>query len=373
MGEIGVSVTSSADALGRIKKAIYPLTSRVIARGWVAEGTVGGGPLRVLFVHACQFNRVLQRRTFGDAAVSAERHVLLLQLPRIVRRNTFGVDLVCAVLPTAYGALLGGIPAYRTREEVRQVIATGGSWDELRKRFSKKRRQISNDFEAKNGLSFRISRERADLELFYHRMYAPHIRRRYGELADVDPYPEVEEAFSRGMLLFVLSGGAPVAGALSIVEGDRLLFRRTGVLDGDESHVKAGAQTALYYFQLRHALERGLSALDTMKSAPFLNDGVFRHKADWGALPHPDDEGDRAVFLFPLGSQDALARFFEANPMIVDDGDGLSAVVGDTTGDPAASAQALAARYPVAGLRKLELLTPGGREVLALGESGAGA
>ncbi len=361
--------TSSRSPLQRMKEAVYPLTSRVIARAWVGEGAAGesGCGLRILFVHNCLFNQNLQRRTLPSATVSSERHLLLVRLPGIVRSNPLGVDLVCAVLPSAYGALFGGTPFYRGRQEVRQLITTKGSWEDLRKGFSKKRRQISNDFEAKNGLTYRISRDPTDLDLFYHRMYVPHAKRRYGELADIDSYAHVRAAFSGGLLLFVLSEGRPVAGALSILAGDTLTFRRTGVLDGDETHVKVGAQTALYYFQLRYAVEHGLSTLDTMKSAPFLNDGVFRHKADWGARAIPDEEAVRSVFLFPLAPQPKLARFFELNPMIVDDGPRLSAVVGDTTeAEPGPSAASVAQRYQTAGLSSLELHTPAARQVLRL-------
>lgn len=359
-------VTSSSSPLHRLKQAVYPLTRQLVARSWVAEGALGGAGdrVRVLFVHNCLFNQSLQRRTLPDGVVSSQQHLLLLRLPGIVRRNPFGVDLVCAVVPRAYDRLFRDIPCYRTREEVRQVITTKGTWEDLRKGFSKKRRQISNDFEAKNGLTHRISEDPADFDLFYHRMYVPHVRRRYGDLAEIDSYADMKAAFSRGMLLLVLSGGTAVAGALSVPAGDALMFRRTGVLDGDESYVKVGAQTALYYFQLRYAVEHGLASLDTMKSAPFLNDGVFRHKADWGARAIRDEEAVRSVLLFPLGPQDRMARFFELNPTILDDGVGLRAAVGDTTADR--SGARTIAQYPMAGIGRVELLHPSGSETVTL-------
>ena len=355
------------------KQALYPLTSRLVARSWIAEGALGeGGPTaRILFVHNCRFNLQLQQRTLAQATISGERQLLLPMLPGLLRGNPLGVDLACAVLPAAYAGLLRGLPHYRGREEVRQVIATAGTWDDLRKGFSKKRRQISNDFEAKNGLSYRMSRDPADLAFFYHRMHVPHIRRRYGDLASIDRFKDMQAVFANGLLLFVLNGDQPVAGALSIRAGNTLMFRRTGVLDGDESHVKVGAQTALYYFQLRYAVDQGLAALDTMKSTPILNDGVFRHKADWGARAQQDDEAERAIFLFPLGPQEKLARFFELNPMIVDDGPGLAAVMGNSTLDPGAAPETGVPKYQTAGIGTVELHTRGGRHRLPLPEGPA--
>jgi hypothetical protein len=367
---------SARSPLQALRQAVYPLASRLLAKAWVAEGTLkdGSSRMRILFVHNCLFNRNLQQRTFLDCSESAAGHLLIPRLPGIIRRNALGVDLVCAVLPRAYATSFEGLPHHQGREEVRQVISTRCSWEVLREGFSKKRRQISNDFPAKTGLSYRMSRDPAEFDHFYHHMYAPHIRRRYGELAEIDGYDDLRSVFSAGLLLFVLSGGKPVAGALSSLAGDTLLFRRTGVLDGDESHVKGGAQTALYYFQLRHAVDSGLAALDTLKSSPFLNDGVFKHKADWGARAIQDDEATRLVFLFPSTSQEKLVRFFEINPMIVDHGASLSALIGDSTAGPGAAAPSISRSFQTLGLESVELYTGGGRQLVALqDEAVAGA
>ena len=100
-------------------------------------------------------------------------------------------------------------------------------------------------------------------------------------------------AFEQGFLLLVLAGDQPVAGALSQRADNHPVFRRTGVLQGEEAHIRRGAQTALYYFQLRLALELGLDAVDAMNSFPFLDDGVFQHKADWGAVTLPSLSPDQ--------------------------------------------------------------------------------
>jgi hypothetical protein len=145
------------------------------------------------------------------------------------------------------------------------------------------------------------------------------------------------------------------------VQDGAIVFRRTGVLDGDESLIKGGAQTALYYFQLRHALEKGYRALDTMMSAPFLNDGVYRHKAEWGATALPDDEAPSWVYFFGARPSDKTAHFFALNPVVVQTTDGLRAVIGDPS--PAAvpaSLAELAQRYPTRGLEGLTVVSPVG-------------
>jgi hypothetical protein len=174
--------------------------------------------------------------------------------------------------------------------------------------------------------------------------------------------------FAKGLLLFVTKDDVPVAGALSLIEGKSLVFRRSGVLDGDEGVVKGGAQTALYYFQLKYAADNGFAAVDTMKSAPFMNDGVYRHKAEWGACALLDHEAKSTVYFFVQSSADKLARFFDANPVVVDSGSELRGILGDLRpGMPeAAEAADVQRRFHTRGLKELVVYGPHGTRTIAL-------
>ena len=342
--------------LRSFKRKIYPLTSKVITNTTLVEGRLKGSdqPYRTLFVHNCLFNMALMARMYDGTPEILERHrIAIPSLKSMVNQRRGGFDLCVAVLPKLYDNLIGPLANYRGQEEVRQVIDTSGTWEEVRARFSKKKRQLTNNFGERYGLTYRISHDEADFDFFYHRMHVPHIRRRYGDLSEMDSHTSMLEHFRKGFVLFVLRQGEPVAGALSLVEGDSILFRRSGVLDGDESIVKGGAQTALYYFQLRHAVDSGYKSVDTMKSAPFLNDGVFCHKADWGAQALRDDEAQQTVFYFVPEPDVRTVRFFEINPAVVCEDDGLRGVAGDpsTQADVVtASPQPLAKRFQVSGL-----------------------
>lgn len=374
-----MTAPSSPSLLQRLKRTVYPLASRYFANASLVEGQLKGSEttLRVLFVHNCLFNLQLRQRLFETSTTLSSRRVWLPGLAgELARQRAAGVDLVSAVLPPEVGATLAGLPQHQAHEEVRQVIATDMAWEELRKGFSKKKRQTTNDFGEKNGLNYRISHEPADLEHFYHRMHVPHIRRRYGELADLDSFEAMRAAFEdHGRLLFVMDGERAVAGALSQRVGDTLVFRRSGVLDGDETHVKGGAQTALYYFQLRDAVDSGIRAVDAMNSSAFLNDGVFKHKADWGARSLRDEVARRRVHLLPFGPAERIARFFELNPMVIDEGDDLAALIGDCSlvADQPLPADKLRSRYHLVGLKRLHVLTPHGRHTIELPNAPAAA
>ena len=354
--------------LNTLKTAVYPVSSALVAKAFLVEGTLKGTdvPFRTLFVHNTNFNESLRHKMYeGDGAVVREWRIVIPALRRQILQRRGDFDLAVAVLPPFYDRLFSDIADLRGREEIRQVIDTSGGWEAMRAEFAKKKRQTTNNFSERYGLSYRMSTSVQDFDLFYHRMHVPHIKRRYGELSNINPYEEMKKIFvDGGILLFVTKDGQDLAGALSVVKDGSLMFRRTGVLDGDEDAVKGGAQTALYYLQLQYAVEHGLKNVDTMKSAPFLNDGVFRHKSEWGATTLPDEEFERFVYLFTPGPKEKLARFFEANPLIVEAGSTLRAVVGDPKGLPAeAVAEEVQKRYHTKGLRDVLIYAPDGTKI----------
>jgi hypothetical protein len=354
-----------------LKRAVYPVSSTMIATASLVEGKLKGGDVRFrcLFVHNSNFNDHLAQRMYeGEPTVVRKWRILIPNLLRMVRQNRLKFDLCVAVLPSFYERLLGDACDFKTYEEVRQVIDTSGGWEAMRQEFGKKKRQTTNNFSERFGLSYRMSKDVADFDHFYHRMHVPHIRRRYGELSQIDPYEDMKGFFEKGLLLFVTKDDKPIAGALSLIDDRSIVFRRTGVLDGDETVVKGGAQTALYYFQLKYAADNGFRAVDTMKSAPYLNDGVFRHKAEWGACTLPDDEATKWVFFFARGPHQKLAQFFDANPIVATTADGLRGIVGTALPDATtvSVAEDVQKRFHMKGLRDLQIYGPRGPETVAL-------
>ncbi len=345
-----------------VKRGLYPAAAMLFSRAKVVEGRLKkhGTPFRCLIVDNAQFGDYFVQRVYEEPpAVVERRRIWIPALRGILRRHSPSCDLLVAVLPKRYDRMVRGLYDYRATENVRQVIDTSGTWDDVRKRLSKTKRQISNNFEEKHGLAHRMSTAPEDFDFFYRRMFVPHIQRKFGALAAIDPYEEMKRFFQQGMLLFVTKEGRDAAAALCVVRGDVLEFRRTGVLDGDDSHISGGAQTALYYFQLRFANGQGLRAIDTMMSASFLNDGVYLHKKEWGAAVQPDDEARAWVYLFNARPSESIARFFESNPMVVHGPGGLEGVVG-APGPGREDGQGLdelVRRYQANGLRGFRVVT----------------
>lgn len=352
--------------LKSIRRKIYSRTSRYLSNAMLVEGTLKETDIRLkaLFVDNTAFTEYIILRTYaGPPVVLKKWKILNSSLEKVITGLSDSLDICIAVLPVEYDSSLKGAYSFKCQEYVRQIIDTTGSWEDVRARFCKKKRQITKDFETRYGLGYRISNDLKDFDFFYHRMHVPHIRKQFGNLSDIDSYDEMKKYYLKGFLLFVTRDNEDIAGALCLVEDGAIAFRRTGVLDGDESNVKTGAQTALYYFQLVYANEHDIHAVDTMKSRPFLNDGVYRHKRDWGAEVLPDNESGTWVYFFNTGPDEKIARFFENNPAIVNSDKGLKGVIGvsDRTETSTASINNLNHKYQSPGINEFIVLTPNGK------------
>jgi hypothetical protein len=273
-----------------------------------------------------------------------------------------------AVVPNDYESSLTDLYAFRGQAFVHQVIDTSGTWEEIVRNFHQKKRQISNNVVCRFRLNYQISHNIDDFDLFYYRMYLPHIKNQFNLFADVDSYEDMREYFLNGFLLLVTSNGFKVAGALCLVEHNSLIFRRSGVLDADEKYRKQGAQLALYLFNIRYAWEHGLKQVDTMKSRPFLNDGVYRTKREWGAIVYPDYEADSSVYYFIPRYSPQISAFFEHNPTVIETQKGLSGLIGcrDSIDYNSIDHNELLKKYKSPGINSLLLLRNGCMEELLL-------
>jgi hypothetical protein len=345
-----------------IKRQLYPVFSKFFSHATLVEGRLKGTehPFRCFFVDNSSFADNLMARMYeAPPVVLQRRRIWIPALKKLISGKTGNIDLCVAVLPTAYESTFQGLYDYKCTEAVRQVIDTSGSWEDIKSGFSATKRKKTNRFSERYGLGSRVSEDLKEFDFFYHRMFVPHIKKRFGELSVIDSYDEMKEFFLKGRLLFITKDNEAVAGALSLVEDGTLVFRRTGVLDGDETHIEGGAQLALYYFQIKYANEHKLRAVDSMMSAPFFNDGVYRNKREWGATVLPDNESRTWVYFFHAAPSEKIAHFFEINPTIVHSDKGLKGVVGisGTMEIPIAAINDITHRYQARGLEGFTVVT----------------
>ena len=349
----------------KLKHILHPIASRYFSRASLVEGTLRGSEesFRCLFVDNSMFTESLKARMYAEPpSVLKKWRIWTPALRKLVLNKADSIDMCVAVLPMKYESTFKGLYDFKSSESVHQIIDTTGSWEEVRNRFCKTKRQIAKNLPSKYGLWYRISHELKDFDFFYHRMHVPHILKQFGDLSDIDSYDDMKEFFLKGLLLLVTCEDKDVAGALCRIADSTLIFRRTGVLDGDKVHTTIAAQTALYFFQLMYANEQNLRAVDTMQSLPFLDDGVYRHKREWGATVLPDEESRNWVFFFNTGPSEKTVLFFEKNPAIVYSDEGLKGVIGTSNGSDLSdsSLSNLTHQYQSRGIHGFTILTPQG-------------
>ncbi len=345
-----------------LQNKLYTVASRYVSRAGIIEGKLKDSDrsIRCLTVGDNGFMDYVAGRTFaGPPRVIKQWRTWIPGLKRILRDPPGDVDICIAVLPKERTKNFGDISYFRSQEYVHQIIDTTGNMEEIKKRFRRNKRRFSNIIDKTCSLTYRISYNIDDFDFFYHYMFVPLIRKQHGALAYIESFEEMKPYFEKGFLLLVQSGGQDVSGALCIVAGNSLVFRRSGVLDGDERHIEKGAQLALYYFNILYAKEHGLACVDTMKSRSFLDDGVYWTKKQWGAAVVPDDEPGPSVLYFVLRYSEKIVRFFELNPVIINSSDCLAGLVGwhGATEPSSEEKEKLYKKYYARGLKELFLLS----------------
>ncbi len=159
------------------------------------------------------------------------------------------------------------------------------------------------------------------LHFFYHRMFLPYIRSRFGKSALVS-FGYMENLMQRGALLLVKRETEYVSGILISTATSIPMVAFLGVKDGRKDYVVKGAITALYYYTILWAKERGYTKLDFGHCRPILNDGLFLFKKRLGMRIHRSPRKHRALYI----SVDRLKpyhpyleQFFINNPLIYED------------------------------------------------------
>jgi hypothetical protein len=273
--------------------------------------------------------------------------------------------LVC--LPKKFTHLCESYSHFRSVHNVGQIIDISGSWEDVKKKFKKSRKSFANQVEKKYGLTFRVSNNIHDFNLFYHKMYLPYINKKFSQInLKLDIYKEMKKFFDIGFLVLIVHKNKDIAGALCIPKDRSLMFRRVGIMDADEQYNRLDAQMALYYFCIIIAREKGLSFMDTMISEPFLSDSIYQSKWMWGASVYHCNELSTTPYYLILNYSEKIVDFFQNNPPIIQTAQGLAGLIGwqgerDLT---IANKKKLTKAYYAPGLYSMLLLTHNSDEAI---------
>lgn len=204
---------------------------------------------------------------------------------RLVEQMSAGCDLV--FLETSRAS------TWRPRQgqwvitpmHVRMVVDfdPGEDWDHVRKRLRSQRQNIRR-FRL-SGYTHRFGTA-AELDTFYRCMYLPLVNNRHGRFAYIEEKKTLLDWLRHGELLFMVDpSGRDVGGSVSINKGGVKFMMVNGVLNADPELIKGGVLSAIYYTCIRLGFEQGFRRCDFGLTRPFEDDGVFRHKLNWGMKP----------------------------------------------------------------------------------------
>jgi hypothetical protein len=119
---------------------------------------------------------------------------------------------------------------------------------------------------------------------FYHLVYLPFARRRYGDAAIIHSFYQLRRAFRHGgTIVWAARAGRRLAGCFVLPQDDVLRALLLGTAGGDLDLEQAGMLYALYFFVIRYASQECYREVDLGQSVPLLSSGVLHHKALWGA------------------------------------------------------------------------------------------
>ena len=319
--------------------------------------------VRCLFIDKKALSKYMMRRIYSGTPTIVKRWTIYVpSIKKIVRSPSHGIDMCVAVLPLSWEEKLGRLCDFKTQEWVRQSLPLSSSADVTNERLDRKLRETGRRIK-KEGFDCRISTDLDDFDSFYYDMYMPTAQKQFGDLANIEPYEELKSTFlnDRGILIFVTENGSPVAGSLRLFQDKALVGYRLGVLHGDQDYIKRGAESAIHYFTIRFAFENSRDLVDMLGSRPFLEDGVYRHKREWGAEVSHYGALKTWVFFFILDHGDKTSRLFEMNPLIIETKQGLMGLLGmiDKAVLSPEKKKELIKKYYAPGLKGLMLMSPG--------------
>jgi len=119
-------------------------------------------------------------------------------------------------------------------------------------------------------------------------MYVPYVRSRFGEMTHFRSLSDIEATMRRGFLLQVFEKDIWVSAMVCRVRDKEVTLLAPGLIPDYMYYLKRGALTAAYFFSLKWAENQSMRVVDLLRSRPHRENGVYKYKRYWGAVPSKD-------------------------------------------------------------------------------------
>ena len=282
-----------------------------------------GAPLRLAYFGSGNHLAYVRDLVYRECRVEEERSGLRIwRARRELARMEADADLVVADLPWPWHLLLRGRGLVEVPAWVNQRMSLPQRWPDV---FPKLRRSARGEDMRKirkYRMGYRLVRDEEAIRRFYEQMYVPHLTRRFGEAAYIEPEWKIRYCVEHGTLMEIRSDDALVAAQVLWGSRRSLHFLWAGTTGAEHGAQTRGAFPALYYYGILHAFENGFAEVDYCGSRPVLSDGIFQMKRRWGASVHDGWSRD-TLFFRPRRLDGANLEFLTRNPLISRSSDGL--------------------------------------------------
>lgn len=161
-------------------------------------------------------------------------------------------------------------------------------------------RNLKQDYKRieRNGLEYRVTREREQFQQFYDSMLIPYAKQAHGDSAYILGCDEfMRETAVDAELLLICKGDDVIAGQVLRYGGAIPQLWMLGMNTRCGDPVKLGALIACYVFSIQHLRDKGYEVMQAGSSKAFLSDGVIQFKRKWGL---EITEARKPVFLLQV-------------------------------------------------------------------------
>ena len=211
-----------------------------------------------------------------------EKNISVFKIERTIKEHERDVDLIISENNPFLSSVIKKQPYLIIPPCISQKLYLADTWDEFLNNFSKnmrkKLRRVLN-----GGYQYALSRSEAHFQHFYHRMYLPYAKKRFGALF----VPDSSLAMKNGPtdnseMLFLFQEGKLLLGLLQRYDQNKMMSVIAAPAENLTPASLNGAYTAMDYFSIMTAFEKGYRLVDFRESRPFLKNGAYMYKGKWG-------------------------------------------------------------------------------------------
>ncbi len=228
---------------------------------------------------------------------------------------------------------------------------------DLKERFSRRRRRDAQKIKHR-AYSYMVSHgDIRDFDYFYHRLYCPYVAWRFGKAAFVERYSDLRARYEgKGGIVWVCRREQPIAGLAFQVRGETVYALALGANLNCASSERNLAGQASLLFLIDWGKRNGLKRLGYGATPPFLQNGLFQYKKEWGMTAEAK-AGPPFCSLRIENVNEASLSFLQQNPFVTFDGGKTAGVIFVSHKLTVEELKQWSSRYLIPGIDSLTLVS----------------